>query len=1046
MILKIPLNTKIKEREKTFNARCTFCFRVFYKTVLRIDANFTCKMVKLLHVVFSVCLLIFITPLQGIAQMQVETGDRAYAEGYKMYTDRLFEQSIHAFDKFRRIYPDHINVPDAHYYQAQASLIIGREDEAVNLFNSFQENYPTHPLSFEARLALGKYYYATGEHAKAITTLSNVVASNPPDEVSARALYWMGESATNLDNLSEAVSYFERAAMGYPDTDVAPVALYAVASTQIQLGRPEDAVQFFELLAARYPGSSYTQSLGLTLAEVYYELGDYQRAVNEIERRLPNLDGPAVDRAQLLLAESYNQLRDSDQAIIYYRRFTENNPDSPYYRSALYGLAWNYHREGAYQWAADHFGQVVAMGERDDLTAKAAYYQAVNTRLYGQDYDAYDLFQEASVNNLRGDLADHMLYELGITAYELRLWDEARDAFTRLINDYPNSPLLGEAYYRRGSSFIALGDFDGALSNFDRAIELEAAPASLRQEVLFQKAWLQYRNGDFRSSSRAFMRLYENNSSSELGAESLFWAAESFNQQGDLTRASRLFQQYLRSHSGGNQADAAHYALGWTHFKQGSYESAIAEFQRFLNQYRDVNEFVPYRTDAQLRLGDSYYALKRYPEAIRAYSRLGGDEGDDYALYQIGQAYYNAGEPFEAITTFRRLLSGFPESDWVEEAQYNLGFLYFQNENYDQAISTYQQLIRDFPRDPLAAKAQYGIGDALFNSGDWEDSVEAYKTVLDRYPNSLFASDAAKGIQIALIALGDEERAETIIDEFTANNPNSTLGDELRFRQAEVKYQNGQVDEALAGFQNFVRSSQNLALLPDAYFYLGSIFLERNKPQEAEAYLGQIISRHPSSPRAPQARKMLGDLLLNQNMSERALEVFQDLETANPDDFRLVAEARYGQAQALLQLNRLQQAKQLLEELSENSASATQRGPINLGLARVYEEDGRTTEAIELYRQVVDQNPDETGAESLYRLGILLLNRGQERAAIEELGRMSVLFGGYTDWVARGYLAQARAFTNLGQRGEAVRIYDQVIDEFSGTIYASQASDRKNSL
>ena len=1003
-------------------------------------------MVKLHHVVITVFLLIFTAPLTGYAQMQVETGDRAYAEGYKMYTDRLFEQSIHAFDKFRRTYPDHINVPDAHYYQAQASLIIGREDEAVNLFNSFQKNYPTHPLSFEARLALGKYYYATGDHAQAIATLSNVIAQNPPDEVSARALYWMGESATNLDNLPEAVSYFERAAMGYPDTEVAPVALYAVASTQIQLGRPEDAVQFFELLAARYPGSSYTQSLGLTLAEVYYELGDYQRAVNEIERRLPNLQGPAVDRAQLLLAESFNQLRDSDQAIIYYRRFTENNPDSPYYRNALYGLAWNYHRQGAYQWAADHFGQVVMMGERDDLTAKAAYYQAVNTRLNGQDYEAYDLFQEASNNNLRGELADHMLYEMGITAYELRLWDEARDAFTQLINNYPDSPLRGEAFFRRGSAFIALGDFDGALSNFDRAIALEAAPPSLRQEVIFQKAWLQYRNGDFRNSAQAFMRLYENNSSTEIGSESLFWAAESYNQQGDLTRASRLFQQYLRNHSGGSQADAAHYALGWTNFKQGNYEAAIGEFQRFLNQYRDVNEFVPYRTDAQLRLGDSYYALKRYPEAIRAYSRLGGEEGDDYALYQIGQAYYNAGDPFEAITSFRRLLSGFPESDWVEEAQYNLGFLYFQNENYDQAIETYGQLIRDYPRDPLAAKAQYGIGDALFNSGRHEESVDAYEEVLQRYPNSVFASDAATGIQLALIALGDEDRIESIIEEFTANNPNSTLADELQFRRAEVKYQTGQVEEALVDFQNFIRSSQNLTLLPDAYFYLGSIFLERNKPQEAEAYFGQIISRHPSSPRTPQARKLLGDLFLSQNMSERALQVFQDLENAQPDDFRLVAEARYGQAQALLQLNRLQQAEQLLAELSENSASASQRGPINLGLARVYEEDGRTTEAVALYRQVVDQNQDETGAEALYRLGTLLLNRGQERAALEELGRMSVLFGGYTDWVARGYLAQAQAFSNLGQRGEAIRIYDQIIDEFSGTIFASQASDAKNSL
>lgn len=990
--------------------------------------------------------LLCAAPLQSVAQLPAENGDRAFAEAFKLHSDQMYEQAIHAFDYFRRTYPQHINVPEAHYYQAASSLIVGREDEAVHLFDTFQEKYQNHPLSFEAQLALGKYYFANGQHDKAITTLDRVVQKDPPGEVAARALYWMGESATHLGNLPEAVGFFERAAMDYPESTTAPIALYAVASTQIQQGRPEDAVRFFELLAARYPGSSYTQSLGLALAEVYYELGDYQRAVNEIQTRLPNLQGPTVDRANLLLAESYNQLRNSDLAIVHYRRFTENNPDSPFYRTALYGLAWNYHRQGAYQWAADHFGQVVAMGERDELAAKAAYYQAVNTKLNGQDYEALDLFKQAAREFPRGVMADYVLYEIGLTAYELRLWDDARDAFTQLLNEHPDSPLSGDAFYRRGSSFVALGDFDAALSNFDRAITLDAAPSSLKLEVTFQKAWLQYRNQNYRNAAPAFMTLYEENPSAELGSEALFWAAESYHQMGDLGRAAQLFQQYLRNYSGGNQADAAHYALGWTHFKQGNYEAAIGEFQRFLNEYREVSEFVPYRSDARLRLADSYYALKRYPEAIQAYSRIVGEDGNDYALYQVGQAYYNAGEPFESITTFRRLLTQFPESDWVEEAQYNLGYLYFQNQEYEQAIETYRQLIQNYPRDPLAAKAQYGIGDALFNRGSLEESVEAYRAVLDRYPDSPFASDAAAGIQIALIALGDEDRAENIISTFAEDNPSSPMADELRFRQAEVKYQTGRIDEALLDFQRFVRSSENTQLLPDAYFYLGSIFSERNRDQEAEAYFRQIVNRHPNSARAPEARLLLGDLMLEQNRSQEALDLYRQLSESDAAPPRIIAQARYGQAQALLQLNRLSEAEQLLTELTDRATATAELGPIKLGLARVYETDGRIADALALYRDVVDQDQGETGAEALFRLGNLLIRQGQDRAALEELGRMTVLYGGYSDWVAQSFLAQARAFRNLGQRGDALQLYDRVIDEFSGTPYATEATREKATL
>lgn len=981
-----------------------------------------------------------------MAQLPPENGDRAFAEAFKLHSDQLFEQAIHAFSKFQRDYPSHINVPEALYYQAESALVMRREDEAVTLFNRFQDRYPSHPLAFEARLALGKYYYSVGQHDKAISTLARVVQRNPPDEVAARALYWMGESALNLNNLSEAVGYFERAAIEYPETSTAPIALYAVAATQVRQSNPEAAVRFFELLSARYPQSPYTQNLGLTLAEVYYELGDYRRSIEEVKRRLPNLSGPPLDRANFLLAEAHNQLRESDQAIIYYRRFTESNPDSPFYRHALYGLAWNYHHEGAYQWAAEHFGQVLQQREQDELSASAAYYRAVNTKLAGQTLESLGMFKDAAAQYPRNEISDQILFELGMTAYELRNWEEARDAFTRVINEFPGSNRRGESFYRRGSAFIAIGDFDAALSNFDRAIALEAAPASLKQQVIFQKAWLQYRSGNYASSAPAFMDLFQKNASSEVGGEALFWAAESYHQLGDLLRASQLFRQYLRSYGSGKQADAAHYALGWTHFKQGNYESAISEFRQFLSQYRNVDEFVPYRNDALLRLADSYYALKRYPEAIQTYSRIGGEDGDDYALYQVGQAYYNAGEGFEAITTFRRLLREFPESDWVEEAQYNLGYLYFQNQNYQEAIGEYQKLIRDYPRDQLAAKAQYGIGDAQFNAGNMEESVEAYRAVLERYPNSPFSADAAAGIQTALIVLGDEERATEIIESFAGNDETSNIVDEMRFQQAVTKYRTGQVDEALLDFQRFVRNSENTELLPDAYFFLGSIFSERNRPQEAEAYLKRIVTRHPQSPRNAEATQKLGDLMLAQNRGQEALDLFNSLESLESDNPQMVAEARYGQAQALLKLGRQAEAEQLLNELSQAGGDPTQLGPVQLGLARVYESEGRSQEALQMYRSIVEGNLDETGAEALSRLGELLVNLGQHRAALEELGRMPVLYAGYSEWVAQGYLTQAKAFKALGQRGDALQLYNRVIEEFSGTPYANMAEREKASL
>ena len=83
---------------------------------------------------------------------------------------------------------------------------------------------------------------------------------------------------------------------------------------------------------------------------------------------------------------------------------------------------------------------------------------------------------------------------------------------------------------------------------------------------------------------------------------------------------------------------------------------------------------------------------------------------------------------------------------------------------------------------------------------------------------------------------------------------------------------------------------------------------------------------------------------------------------------------------------------------------------------------------------------DEAGAEALYRLGALLLREGEARSAVEELSRMPVLYAGFSNWLAQGYLLQARAFRSLGQTGDASRLYDKVIQDFNGTPYANEAA------
>ncbi|MBN4056346.1 tetratricopeptide repeat protein, partial [Rhodothermus sp. AH-315-K08] len=957
------------------------------------------------------------------SQPAVQTENEAFMLALRAFEEGRYHAAVDRFERFSEDFDRSDVLPDALYYRGAALLASGLDDQAVSVLSEFESRFPAHPRAYEARLALGRYYFESGNAQEAIRTLGAVISRDPPDDLAARALYWMGDAALQLRDTEAALEYY-RQSSEYLTTVTAPAALYARAYTLLRRGDYEAGAEDFELLAARYPDSDFSLTVGLALAEAYYELGDYLNTVSEIRSRLPRLNPELHEKAYFLLAESYNQLRDSENSIVYYQRFTEENPSSPFYRRARFGLGWNYHYEEAYQWAADEFAQV-RDGSGDELDGEALYYEAVNLKLSAKPYDAAALFQDYSDRFSGSPLADHALFELGLLQYALGEWRSASRAFERLITGYRQSALLGEAFLHRGNTLIALGDFDSALRAFDEAIARNAAGSQLRDEVVFQKAWLLYRREAYEESFQAFSDLLASDPSGLKVAESLFWSAESLFQLDRFASAGTLFRQYLSEYPSGKHVEAAQYALGWTYFRQSQYSRAIPQFENFLRTHRGETETIPYEADAKLRLADSHFALKQYGQAIRVYGSLAAD-GDDYSLYQIGQAYANAGDPFEAIATFGQLLELFPVSEWREEARYSLGYLFFLNREYTQAISTFQELIRAHGRHPLAAKAQYGIGDAHFNAGRLRQAVDAYLTVLDTYPRSDFATDAARGVQFALIATGEDERSTAIIDSFATANPNSPIIDELRFRRAEVLYQSGQPEDALDDLLTFVRAAEDDRLLAEAYFYLGTIYADLGEDREAETYLGQVVRRYPDGDRTVDAANRLGKIYLNSGRFREAGSVFSNA-TGSASESSQRAEAIYGHAMALVGLGDIDEAERVLQEAVHSAPDDPAMMPAFLGLGRIYEERGFNDRARNQYRTAASGSRGEAGAEALFRIGSMLRRQGDPRGAIAELDRMATLFAGYTEWMARAYLEQARAFHQMGDTGEAVRLYDTLV-------------------
>jgi TolA-binding protein len=974
--------------------------------------------------------------------------EREYARAVELFEQRLYRQSSAAFTTFRMDHPNHASVPQALYLEARSALALDREADAIRLFEKLETTYPAHPRAAEAQISLGQYFLDEGEPRRGREILERIARENPDSPNAARAIYTLGASEREAGNLSEAAGYFERVLRDFPNSDIAPAAAYDLAATRVRQEDFEAAARAFEQLSRQYPSSPYAENLGTAVAEVYYELGQYDRVVEELRPRLPNLPPDERARGTFFLAEAYNQLRNTENAIVYYRQLIDSSESTPYVRPAHYGMGWNYLRADNPSEAAQSFAQVraAATGDemRDELSLRATYYEAVAETQAGRPERAQQLYRSVVETWPNAELGAPAQHELGILQYRAQNYAGAAASFRSVVQQSPDDALLGDAYYMLGNAYTATKDLDRALDAYSQAIQRDAAPDSLRREVQFQKAWTLYENERYEDASRAFASLARDGSG-QRSRDALFWNADCRYQTGDYSGARAGLLRYLERYPDGRHGAAAQYALGWTYFRQRDYRPAAQAFRTFLDTYREPDSEIPYRQDARLRLADSYYAMKRYNDAVTEYRRVDG-QGVDYALYQTGEALSRADRFDEAIRTLRRLVQDYPDSPWREQARLRIGGIQFQNQDYEGARQTYREIIAQSPGDQIEARAQYGIGDTYYNAGEMDQAVQAYRNVLEDYPQSRYASDAASSLQFALLSTGDRDRADEIIEEFARENPDSPMVDELRFRQAEATYQSGDVDRALQLFRRFVRRSTSESLLPEAYYYLGEIYVNRDQPAEARTYLRQLVDRYPNTNRRPEAALRLGDIALEQDDPSTALSAYRVVsgdEQVNPE---LRAQAAYGESLALRDLGRRDEAEQLLQQLIDSNRGGPLLASARLGLARLYVEDGRPGKAEELFRQVASDSDSEVGAEALVRLGQLLRSNGNAREAILELDRVSALFPGYPAWVARALLEQARAHRQLGQTGEASKLYDQVIAEHGGTRFAEQARTEQNEL
>ncbi|MCD6307525.1 MAG: tetratricopeptide repeat protein, partial [Candidatus Latescibacteria bacterium] len=244
----------------------------------------------------------------------------------------------------------------------------------------------------------------------------------------------------------------------------------------------------------------------------------------------------------------------------------------------------------------------------------------------GQVDRAIGLIDEYLAQSPHGRMADTMLSKKGDLYYNMKRYDEARQAYNQLVERYPRSEHVPYAMYWRAMASYDGGDVDTAVDSFKKlkeafpdhdygalasmklgdtfasrgqygeAVRYYDAVISQRKgdtlglEAQFKKGRTQMLSGDAAASERTLRSLIADHPNDIMAHQARLELAEMLLDHGDYDEAVR-FAEIVIENLLDEHAAHAQYIIGKRYFLAGDYQRAFDELMRVTILYKNVKNY-----------------------------------------------------------------------------------------------------------------------------------------------------------------------------------------------------------------------------------------------------------------------------------------------------------------------------------------------------------------------------------------------------------------------------------------------------------------------
>jgi putative PEP-CTERM system TPR-repeat lipoprotein len=656
---------------------------------------------------------------------------------------------------------------------------------------------------------------------------------------SKEELYNQGMKQLNGSNPNAAVVLFKSALEkdeNYND------ARFQLAKAYAALGKLEQAEKEFTKVLKQNPSRD---EVSLELAKLSISSKKPDEAFKLAEQYLGKHPGSAEGLETLGLSCAEN--KKYDDAENYLLQALKADPTRTKTKLALAGL---YVTTGKQQKARSLLDEIIAA---DPKNSRAYYMLAALEKNSGNSDKALAIYQKIIANNRSETLA---IYKSGLIQIEKGELDKADKASDDLIKNYPkraegyslkglvnfyrkkyveaisalqnsvkNMPSI-EGYYFLGLSYYSLGEYESALSQFRKI--LDVVPTSRQARLMTGATLLTQRRFD--DAIAEINKVLQQDDKD----------AVAHNMLGNAYMAKGMFEEGMLELNRATTIDPkmvdAYQKKGFYYFSRGKNAAGEMELAAAV-------KMAPDSLNSRLLLA-SYYMRKGNDIKARSVLNAGltGNKNDALLYGALAAVLFSENRPDEGVKSLQKA----KEIDPLLPATYqSLATYYAASGNYDKAIGEYNSLLS---KDPRNARALLSLAALYEIKDDDRTALVYYQKAKDANIPAAFLAQASHYMKRK-----QTDKAIKVLDEAIKIDPRNTPALEMKGRilVADKKYK-----EALKVFDDLE------AINPDAGIVLKvNTYAAMKDIAKAIEEARQVINKYPNSARG---YLLLGSVYENQ--------------------------------------------------------------------------------------------------------------------------------------------------------------------------------------